>query len=186
MVLALILWAAPAADLNPPRVVHEPPTMADAQGNWRLWFEVRDESPLFGAALYVRTETEEWKTIEPDEVAKGWFEAVVPARAGLRYFFEVFDEHGNGPTRVGSAEVPFVLNEPTGVLPALRPWDGLTQAPPPTVATPWWQRRPPRRWLTAAVGTLAVTGVAWGSYALFRARPVSSVTLVPVSASASP
>ena len=81
---------------------------------------------------------------------------------------------------------PLCLNEPTGVLPALRPWDGLTQAPPPTVATPWWQRRPPRRWLTAAVGTLAVTGVAWGSYALFRARPVSSVTLVPVSASASP
>ena len=72
-----------------------------------------------------------------------------------------------------------MLNEPTGVLPALRPWDGLTQAPPPTVATPWWQRRPPRRWLTAAVGTLAVTGVAWGLRP-FEARPVSSVTLVPV------
>ena len=86
MVLALILWAAPAADLNPPRVVHEPPTMADAQGDWRLWFEVRDESPLFGAALYVRSETEEWKTIEPDEVAKGWFEAVVPARGAALFF----------------------------------------------------------------------------------------------------
>ena len=186
IILAAILWAAPAADLNPPRVGHEPPTAADRNGNWRLWFEVRDESALFGAALYIEAADGNWTTIEPDQVVPEWFEVVVPARPGLRYFFEVFDEHGNGPTRVGSAEVPFVLKAPVGALAPTRPWNKPDAPAAPTVVMPWWLKPPPTKVVYAALGTVAVTGLAYGSWALLKARPVSKVTLVPIGASETP
>ena len=186
IILAAILLAAPAADLNPPRVGHEPPTAADLQGNWRLWFEVRDESALFGAALYIEAADGQWTTIEPEQVAPEWFEVIIPVKDGLRYFFEVFDEHGNGPTRVGSAEVPFVLKAPVGELASTRPWNKPNQSAAPKVVTPWWLKPPPRRVVYTALGTAAVTGLAYGSWALLKARPVSKVTLVPVGVSESP
>ena len=186
IILAALLWAAPAADLNPPRVGHEPPTAADTDGNWRLWFEVRDESELFGAALYVEAADGQWTTVEPDQVAPEWFEAVIPAKAGLRYFFEVFDEHGNGPTRVGSAEVPFVLKAPEGQLSQTRPWDRSDPIAAPKVVTPWWLKPPSRRLVYTALGTAAATGLAYGSWALLKARPVSKVTLIPMGASETP
>ena len=186
IVLAALVWAAPAADLNPPRVGHEPPTAVDSDGNWRLWFEVRDESALFGAALYVEAADGKWSTVEPESVAPGWFEAIVPGKPGVRYFFEVFDEHGNGPTRVGSAEVPFVLKAPVGALVAVRPWAKFN---PPTVqdsAPPWWTKPPSRSVMYTTLGTVALTGLAYGSWALLRARPVSKVTLVPIGAGDAP
>ena len=186
IVLAALLWAAPAADLNPPRVGHEPPTAVDSDGNWRLWFEVRDESALFGAALYVEAADGKWSTVEPEPVVPGWFEVIVPGKIGLRYFFEVFDEHGNGPTRVGSAEVPFVLKAPVGELAAVRPWTKADQPPVPEVVPPWWSKPPSRSVMYTAFGTVALTGLAYGSWALLRARPVSKVTLVPISAGDTP
>ena len=186
VILAAILWAAPAADVNPPRVGHEPPKAADSQGNWRLWFEVRDESEIFGAALYFATDQGAWQTIEPEQVAPGWLEAVVPATAGLRYFFEVFDEHGNGPTRVGSSEVPFVLQSPAGELSAVRPWDAPKVIVAEPVFRPWWLKRPPAKLIYAALGTVALSGVIYGSYTLLRDRPVSKVTLIPVGKDSQP
>ncbi len=188
MLIALMLIAAPAQDLNPPRVDHEPPVAVDAEGNWRLWFRVRDESPLFGAAVYTATADGGWVSAEPKEVAPGWLEAVVPQAPGLRYFFEVFDAQGNGPTRVGSSEVPFVLPTPTGVLGPSRPWDAPVVVPnpikPPEPA--WWEEPIVQRAAVGAGLAAAVSGVVYGSYLLLRARPKSTVTLFPVGAEVLP
>ena len=172
--------AAPAADLNPPRVSHEPPQAADGQGQWHLWFEVRDESKLFGAALYLGKAEGGWQTIEPTQVAPGWLEVVIPAAAGTRYFFEVFDAQGNGPSRVGSAEVPFVLPAPQGELPKARPWDPKPVVTLPSVRTPWWQKRPSEPVLYGVAGAAAFSALLYASWALLRRHPVSKVTLVPV------
>ncbi len=180
MLLSLIILAAPAVDLNPPRVSHEPPKAADGQARWHLWFEVRDESALFGAALYLATPDGGWKSVTPKEVAPGWLEVVLPAVAGTRYFFEVFDVQGNGPTRVGSAEAPFVLTEPVGTLPAARPWEKKLVEPVPAVTRPWWQRRPPDHVLIRLGAAAALGGVVYGAWALLRKHPVAKVTLVPV------
>jgi len=172
--------AAPAADLNPPRVSHEPPQAADANGQWHLWFEVRDESELFGAALYHGKKEGGWKSIEPTQVAPGWLEVVIPAIAGTRYFFEVFDAQGNGPTRVGSAEVPFVLSLTEGQLPEARPWDDKPVVSLPPVTKPWWQQRPSDEVFYGAAGAVAFSSILYGAWALLRARPVAKVTLAPV------
>ena len=186
VILAAILWAAPAADVNPPRVGHEPPKAADSKGNWRLWFEVRDESQLFGAAVYLATDEGLWKTLEPELVAPGWFEAVVPATPGVRYFFEVFDEHGNGPTRVGSSEVPFVLQAPVGELLVVRPWDAPKVVANAVLVKPWWLKLPPRKLVYAVLGTATLSGVIYGSWSMLRARPVSKVTLIPIGSGGMP
>ncbi len=178
--LSFIILTAPAVDLNPPRVSHEPPKAADGQGLWRLWFEVRDESALFGAALYLAQPDGSWKSLAPKEVAPGWLEVALPAVAGTRYFFEVFDVQGNGPTRVGSAEAPFVLTDPVGDLPTVRPWEKRPAEPLPKVTRPWWQKRPPDYVLVRVAAAAVAGGVAYGAWALLRKHPVAKVTLVPV------
>jgi hypothetical protein len=186
MMLALFLIAAPQADVNPPRVNHEPPTAADANGHWRLWFEVRDESELFGAAMYVAASDGSWRTLKPQKVAPGWFEVVLPVQEQARYFFEVFDVLGNGPTRVGTDEVPFVLKPPSGVLGKARPWD----APPPVAVvepvTPWWLQRPSDQVLWGATAVVGASLAAYAGWALLRNRPVSKVVLVPTIGSVTP
>jgi hypothetical protein len=183
IILALSLLTAPTTDLNPPRVSHEPPRAADTQGNWRLWFEVRDESALFGAALYVAKPDGGWRQIEPIAVADGWLEVVIPGIAGTRYFFEVFDINGNGPSRVGSAEVPFVLAAPKGVLASRPPW--VKQAPIPSAPlvskpSPWWLKRPSDTQLYGLAGGVALVGLTYAGWSVLRRHPISKVTLVPV------
>jgi hypothetical protein len=183
IILALSLLTAPTTDLNPPRVFHEPPRAADAQGNWRLWFEVRDESALFGAALYVAKAVGGWRQIEPKVVADGWLEVVIPAVAGSRYFFEVFDINGNGPSRVGSAEVPFVLAAPKGVLASRPPWVKeviVPPAPPVSKPSPWWLRPPSDGQLYGLAGGVALVGLSYMGWSALRRHPISKVTLVPI------
>ena len=184
--LVALLLAAP--DVNPPRVDHEPPTAVDADGNWRLWFAVRDESPLFGAAVYIAADGKQWRSHNPVQVAPGWLEVVVPAQTGLRYFFEVFDMHGNGPTRVGSEEVPFRLATPKGILAVKRPWDPEVIVPNPVVpkTLAWWRRPPPKEALWAVAGVTGLSLAGWATWAIARRKPVSKVTLVPIAGGALP
>jgi hypothetical protein len=179
MLTFLLLVAS--ADQNPPRVVHDPQLVRTAGAPILLWFQVRDESALFGVSLFVRSSPDQrWQQIPVVEQKDGWFEAAVSAPPGFAYFFEAYDLHGNGPTRVGTAAMPFVDRSALGPLPTERPWDPRVpvKAPPiePPAPGPDLRRA---AWIGGT--TVGVLAAGWLSYRLLRSRGgTAQVTLIPV------
>lgn len=181
-------------DMNPPVVRHDPPSVRAQDGSVYLWFEVSDSSPLFGQAVFVRsTGSRRWERAELTEVAPGWFQARLRLSGAFEYFFEVFDEQGNGPSRVGTPQAPFRAPVAIGKLPDRRPW----VPPPKVVAPPPPEEDPPtvvtafqdlwsipkvrRNTLYTTAGMLAV-GVTYGTWRMVRSPGgKGQVVLVPVS-----
>jgi len=179
--MLLFLLLAATADQNPPRVEHDPQLARTVGAPVLLWFQVKDESALFGVSLFVRSSAEEaWQQVPVVEQQDGWFEGAVSAPPGFAYFFEAYDLHGNGPTRVGTSEMPFVDRSEVGPLSTERPWDPLEPVKPP-----WLKPPKPVIDLRRAdwVGGTAVGVVAasWLTYRLLRDHGGSAqVALIPV------
>ncbi len=193
--LAAVLMLAVPGDLNPPVVRHEPPASRAEDGSVYLWFEVRDASALFGQALFVRpVPSAPWQRADLKLVAPGWFEARLRASGAFQYFFEVFDDQGNGPSRVGTPQAPFRAPVMIGQIPERRPWD-----PPPPVkeAQPVPEREPPtvvsalrdlwsipkvRRNSVYTAAGIVSAGVSYGAWRMLRSPGgKGQVTLVPVA-----
>ncbi|HBU46879.1 MAG TPA: hypothetical protein DEB46_01090 [Myxococcales bacterium] len=195
MMMALVLILAVPGDLNPPVVRHEPPALRAKDGGVYLWFEVRDDSKLFGQALFVRTGPgDPWRRQELIPVATGWFEAKLRRPGAFQYFFEVFDEEGNGPSRVGTPQAPFRAPVLIGELDGRRPWD---PPPPPKIVEPLPEQAPPtvvsalrdlwsipevrRNSVYTAAGLVSV-GLSYGAWRMLRSPGgQGQVTLVPVA-----
>lgn len=104
--------AAWAADTSPPQIEHERVQKAPLGQPLHIKASIIDESEIFAPTLYVRAVGQE-NFVSIEMTRKGdLFLAMVPAEqmAGdIEYFIEAFDEHGNGPAREGSPEVPLLV-----------------------------------------------------------------------------
>jgi hypothetical protein len=178
--LFLFLLAA-TADQNPPRVEHDPQLTRTAGAPVLLWFQVKDESALFGVSLFVRSSAQEaWKQVPVVEQQDGWFEGAVSSPPGFAYFFEAYDLHGNGPTRVGTPEMPFVDRSELGPLTTERPWDPMVVVKPPS-AKPAKPAIDLRRVAWVGGTAVGVVAASWLTYRLLRDQGGSAqVALVPV------
>lgn len=193
--LAAVLMLAVPGDLNPPVVRHEPPATRAEDGRVYLWFEVRDASLLFGQALFVRTApASSWRRVELKLVAPGWYEAKLRTPGAFQYFFEVFDEEGNGPSRVGTPQAPFRAPVLIGQLNNRRPWDPppppeeverIPELPPPTVVSALrdlWSIPEVRRNSVFTAAGLVSAGLSYGAWRMLRSPGgQGQVTLVPVA-----
>mgnify|MGYP001269839666 CR=1 FL=1 len=194
MLAALLMLAVPG-DLNPPIVRHEPPASRAQDGSVYLWFEVRDASDLFGQALFIRTTPGgPWRRAELKLVAPGWFEAKLRNSGAFQYFFEVFDDQGNGPSRVGTPQAPFRAPVVIGRMDESRPWDPpppkeevepLTESAPPTVVSALrdlWSIQEVRRNSVYTAAGLVSAGLSYGAWRMLRSPGgQGQVTLVPVA-----
>jgi hypothetical protein len=193
--LAAVLILAVPGDLNPPVVRHEPPANRAKDGSVFLWFEVRDDSDLFGQALFVRAVPgTSWKRVELKPVSPGWFEARLRTSGPFQYFFEVFDDQGNGPSRVGTPQAPFRAPVMIGQLGDRRPWDPPVLLPeetpvpdraPPTVVSAlrdlWSIPKVRENSVYAAAGVVSA-GLSYGAWRMLRSPGGrGQVTLVPVA-----
>lgn len=142
-------WAQ-GEDLEPPVIQHQPQEQAVQGAPLVLRAVIIDASGVFQPAVYVRSvgRHENYLSIAMvQEGAPSHYQATIPAsrvEGTLEYFIEAFDEHGNGPARVGRPDAPIRLR---AVLPSLaQPSDSpgvqdRVDAPPPTEASvfrQWW------------------------------------------------
>lgn len=111
----------PTADTEPPEVVHEPVTYTPRGSELVLKAVITDPSGVFAPIISYREagSGDRWALIDMTAV-KGEADTFSASIAGsairgdIEYFLEVYDNKGNGPSRVGSAEVPLrvVATEP--------------------------------------------------------------------------
>lgn len=122
--LGALIVAAPAsasaADTLMPTIVHEACLEYEEDKPFVVRARFEDESQLYDPQLVYRLRpSSRWKQTQfAKEAGSEDFTATIEPNdpAGpIEYFIQVFDEHGNGPARIGS------IDSPIEVLPARRP-----------------------------------------------------------------
>jgi hypothetical protein len=109
--LGLVLWALPArgADTRPPVVQHVPVSKAVRDSTVTIQATMTDEMALFAPTLYYRTPgTGEYASLRMQHRSDQCM-ASLKITGNLEYWIEVYDEVGNGPTRVGTPEKPLLV-----------------------------------------------------------------------------
>lgn len=204
---AMVCGASPAraSDTLMPRIIHEACTNFETGTPFVVLARFEDESQLFDPKVIYRTRSDShWMHASFTKVpGTEDFRAVLKTRdlrEPVEYFIEVFDEHGNGPARMGSPDAPI------RVLPtrAASPCHQVPTTVAPVTVTEGSKRNtgidgkgppPPRKacdledrplyceaWLWATVSTVVAAGVATLVYFVGFAgnddpTPVDSVTL---------
>lgn len=100
-------------DTDPPKIVHQPIRHASNQSDLIVTAVITDESGVFSPTVSYRplNTNEGWRVVEMT-AANGptnTFSVTISAAelvGDIEYFVEAYDNQGNGPTRVGSAEAP--------------------------------------------------------------------------------
>lgn len=105
--------AAPAADTAPPLVTHTPVERVRDGEPVEISAHIVDPSGVFAPTLYHRAPGTQPYTSLPLTGTGGTYAARVAAPKGLEYWLEAYDELGNGPTRRGTPEAPYVVRAGT-------------------------------------------------------------------------
>jgi hypothetical protein len=167
-------------DTTPPSVEHVPLVKHDGVGPLIVEARIVDsESEVFEPALLVRLAgTETFQRVlmkQKPEAPELWLaEVPTPLLVGdLEYLVEAFDEHGNGPARIGDEAAPLRVERDVPLPP---PLIGPTQAepPPPTGTGPPIEEGPSALVIGAgvAVGAIVLAGAAVGvAFALYALQP---------------
>lgn len=196
LVIAVIAFVcvpdeARAADTSPPRITHAPLATVPLGESVTIEAKIEDESPIFDPAVLVRFEGDDGFLRVPMTATEGGrYAAVIPisGKSGVvRYFIEAFDENGNGPSLVGSAEAPlsFALVEPPPPQPeepAPPPEPAVDPTPAPEVAADESEGLPMGLIVAGAAGAavvvvVAAAATAGGVYWWYATPPASSNAL---------
>lgn len=111
-VFAGALGAGPAAgvaraeDTAPPVINHQPVTKATRGEPLIISAQFKDESEIFAPTLYYRPAGQPKFLSLPMTRQNDAFIAIIPGGPPVDYWFEAYDEVGNGPSRMGSANKP--------------------------------------------------------------------------------
>jgi hypothetical protein len=101
---------AQVADTKPPVIHHTPITSATNGDTVSITAQIIDESEVFGATLWYRTVgSSTYTSVELTRKGDLWG-AAIPINQDTQYWLEAYDEFGNGPTRAGTPEKPFVIH----------------------------------------------------------------------------
>ena len=151
---AAVLPAADAADTDPPRISHVRVSKAPLGKAITIRAQIQDESAVFAPSVLIRPRgRREFDTLDMKKSGRD-YEAIVPAEqvtGDLEYVIEAFDEHGNGPAREGSPEIPLAISVfdptttvvtpdvgPTDARPDIVPKDERPAEQDGGVVTKWW------------------------------------------------
>jgi hypothetical protein len=128
-----IAQPALAADTRPPVIRHVPITKVVRGETLIITSHFQDESEIFGPTVWYRpVGTKTYLSAEMIRKTEDIWGAAIPVTGDIEYWIEVYDEFGNGPSRAGSPDHPFVVKmvEPAPIYKA----PAAAAAPPPEPA----------------------------------------------------
>ena len=111
LALFLVALLAPqAGDTEPPFLDHDPITTGSRDGQLTFRVNIIDESKLFAPSLCWRpVKATKYSVIELASDGSDLYTATLSSgqlSGDIEYYLEAYDEHGNGPARVGEPEKP--------------------------------------------------------------------------------
>ncbi len=190
VLLGICAPALAQADTAMPTIIHEACAYYVAEKPFEIIVRIEDASELFDPKVIFRERGDrDWKNVPLTKQASEDYGAVIHTgklRGSIEYFIETFDEHGNGPARLGSPEAPMrmrptseqytcaqvpprapaVIAESVDTTPAA---PALTEPAPEPAPRGCDQNDRPfycEPWLWATVGTLALAGGGAAMYFL--------------------